>query len=206
MTIHSAKGLEFRVVFIVGVEEGLLPSVMSQGSNRELEEERRLLYVAITRAKEYCILTSSRERFMYGETKNNIQPSRFLKEIDSAYIRMAGGTAPQQQFTTRTQQPQGTPSFALTNRVRTQAPAPQEPRRIVPPKLQRITTPGVQTSGNNTAKAPLNIGQIIEHNRFGIGEVINVEGSGINAKATIKFQNVGTKVLILSYATYKIIR
>ena len=205
MTIHSAKGLEFRAVFIVGVEEDLLPSSMAQNSMRELEEERRLFYVAITRAKEYCTLTFAKSRYRYGNF-DFCEPSRFLKEIDSAYIRMAGGTAPQQQFTTRAQQPQGTPSFALTNRVRTQASTPQEPRRIVPPKLQRITTPGVQTSGNNTAKAPLNIGQIIEHNRFGIGEVINVEGSGINAKATIKFQNVGTKVLILSYATYKIIR
>ena len=204
MTIHSAKGLEFRAVFIVGVEEDLLPSNMAQNSMRELEEERRLFYVAITRAKEYCTLTFAKSRYRYGNF-DFCEPSRFLKEIDSAYIRMAGGTAPQQQFSTRTQQPQGTPSFALTNRVRTQAPAPQETRRIVPQKLQRITTPTGQTSGSNTAKAPLNIGQIIEHNRFGIGEVINVEGSGINAKATIKFQNVGTKVLILSYAKYKVI-
>ena len=204
MTIHSAKGLEFRAVFIVGVEEDLLPSNMAQNSMRELEEERRLFYVAITRAKEYCTLTFAKSRYRYGNF-DFCEPSRFLREIDSAYIRMAGGTAPQQQYTTRTQQPQGVPSFALTNRVRTQAPAPQETRRIVPPKLQRITTPGVQPSGSNTAKAQLNVGQIIEHNRFGIGEVINVEGSGINAKATIKFQNVGTKVLILSYAKYKVI-
>lgn len=204
MTIHSAKGLEFRAVFIVGVEEDLLPSNMAQSSMRELEEERRLFYVAITRAKEYCTLTFAKSRYRYGNF-DFCEPSRFLKEIDSAYIRIAGGTAPQQQYTARTQQPQGGPTFALTNRARTQTPPQQETRRIVPQKLQRITTPTGQTSGSNTAKAPLNIGQIIEHNRFGIGEVINVEGSGINAKATIKFQNVGTKVLILSYATYKVI-
>ena len=203
MTIHSAKGLEFNSVFIVGVEENLLPSSMAQNSARELEEERRLFYVAITRAKEHCTLTFSKSRYRYGSFEF-CEPSRFLKEIDRAYIRMAGaGTSTYENSTPRTQAPAGMPTFALTNRTRNIAPQPQEPqRRIVPPKLQRIPTSAAPLStGNN----PLRIGQIIEHERFGIGDVINVEGSGENAKATIKFRNVGVKQLLLKFARYKII-
>ena len=201
MTIHSAKGLEFNSVFIVGVEENLLPSSMAQSSTRELEEERRLFYVAITRAKEHCTLTFSKSRYRYGSFEF-CEPSRFLKEIDRAYIRMAGGTNTYTNTTTRPMQPTGVPTFALTNRARNVAPAPQEPpRRIVPQKLQRIAPSTPSGSGNN----PLRIGQVIEHERFGIGDVVNVEGSGENAKATIKFRNVGVKQLLLKFARYKII-
>lgn len=203
MTIHSAKGLEFNSVFIVGVEEDLLPSSMAQNSARELEEERRLFYVAITRAKEHCTLTFSKSRYRYGSF-DFCEPSRFLKEIDRAYIRMAGGTNTYTQPSCPQQQT-GAPSFALTNRIRNSAPAqpPQEPRRIVPRQLQRVATQ--PAAGNSSAGNPLRVGQIIEHNRFGIGDVIEVEGSGANAKATIKFRNVGIKKLILAYATYKIV-
>ena len=207
MTIHSAKGLEFNSVFIVGVEEGLLPSSMAQNSTRELEEERRLFYVAITRAKEHCTLTFSKSRYRYGSF-DFCEPSRFLKEIDRAYIRMAGAVAGGTSAYTNThsrptQQTSGTPTFALTNRVRTTAPQPQEPpRRIVPQQMQRITT---NTTAASTGSNPLRIGQIIEHERFGIGDVINVEGNGENAKATIKFRNVGVKQLLLKFARYKII-
>ena len=203
MTIHSAKGLEFNSVFIVGVEEDLLPSSMAQNSMRELEEERRLFYVAITRAKEHCTLTFAKSRFRYGSFEF-CDPSRFIKEIDRAYIRMAGGTGTYTQ-PSRPQQPSGTPTFALTNRKST-APhtqQPQEPRRIVPRQLQRVPT---QPAANqSTAGNPLRVGQVIEHNRFGIGDVIETEGSGVNAKATIKFRNVGIKKLILAYAQYKIV-
>ena len=198
MTIHSAKGLEFNTVFIVGVEENLLPSSMAQGSPRELEEERRLFYVAITRAKEHCVLTFAKSRYRYGSFEFS-EPSRFLKEIDRSYIRMAGAVA----VDTPSRQPDGVPSFALTNRQRT-APPPVEQRRVVPQRLQRIpaSSPSVAAS---SAGAPLRVGQIIEHNRFGVGEVVGVEGSGDNAKATIKFRNVGTKQLLLKFAQYKII-
>ena len=203
MTIHSAKGLEFNSVFIVGVEEDLLPSSMAQNSMRELEEERRLFYVAITRAKEHCTLTFAKSRFRYGSFEF-CDPSRFIKEIDRAYIRMAGGTGTYTQ-PSRQQQPSGTPTFALTNRKST-APhiqQPQEPRRIVPRQLQRVPTQ--PAASQSTAGNPLRVGQVIEHNRFGIGDVIETEGSGVNAKATIKFRNVGIKKLILAYAQYKIV-
>ena len=198
MTIHSAKGLEFNTVFIVGVEENLLPSSMAQGSSRELEEERRLFYVAITRAKEHCMLTFAKSRYRYGSFEFS-EPSRFLKEIDRSYIRMAGAGVAE----TPSRRPDGVPSFALTNRQRT-APPPVEQRRVVPQRLQRIpaSSPSVAASSSG---APLRVGQIIEHNRFGVGEVISVEGSGDNAKATIKFRNVGTKQLLLKFAQYKII-
>ena len=203
MTIHSAKGLEFNSVFIVGVEENLLPSNMAQNSTRELEEERRLFYVAITRAKEHCTLTFSKSRYRYGSFEF-CEPSRFLKEIDRSYIRMSGAsTSTYEHSTPRTQAPAGMPTFALTNRARNVATQPQEPpRRIVPQKLQRITPSAVPVG---TGNAPLRVGQIIEHDRFGIGDVINVEGSGENAKATIKFRNVGVKQLLLKFARYKII-
>ena len=206
MTIHSAKGLEFNSVFIVGVEENLLPSSMAQSSARELEEERRLFYVAITRAKEHCTLTFSKSRYRYGSFEF-CEPSRFLKEIDRAYIRMSGAGTETNAYTKTPsrpiQQASGTPTFALTNRARNIAIQPQEPpRRIVPQRLQRISaSAALAGTGNN----PLHIGQIIEHERFGIGDVVNVEGSGENAKATIKFRNVGVKQLLLKFARYKII-
>jgi DNA helicase-2/ATP-dependent DNA helicase PcrA len=202
MTIHSAKGLEFNTVFIVGVEENLLPSSMAQGSSRELEEERRLFYVAITRAKAHCMLTFAKSRYRYGSFEFS-EPSRFLKEIDRAYIRMAGGSVG-----LGTQPSSGTPTFALTNKTRTAPAAPVEQRRIVPPqRLQRITpsAPVSPASSASSVGNPLRVGVLIEHDRFGVGEVVNVEGSGDNAKATIKFRNVGTKQLLLKFARYKII-
>ena len=205
MTIHSAKGLEFKSVFIVGVEENLLPSSMAQSSARELEEERRLFYVAITRAKEHCMLTFSKSRYKYGQFEF-CDPSRFLKDIDSAYIRIAGA-GQQQMRSARTPQPPGMPAFSLTNRVRSnEAPPTVEPRRIVPPRLQRIAPTSATTQSVGAAGNPLRVGQVIEHNRFGIGEVTNVEGVGDNAKATIKFRNVGVKQLLLKFAQYKIVQ
>lgn len=205
MTIHSAKGLEFNSVFIVGVEENLLPSNMAQNSARELEEERRLFYVAITRAKVHCTLTFAKSRYRYGSFEF-CEPSRFLKDIDRAYIRMLGDNTTYIKSTPRPQAPAGVPTFALTNRMRTTPPTPQEPpRRIVPQRLQRITPSSAPASAASAGNAPLRIGQIIEHERFGVGDVINVEGSGENAKATIKFRNVGVKQLLLKFARYKII-
>lgn len=205
MTIHSAKGLEFNSVFIVGVEENLLPSNMAQNSARELEEERRLFYVAITRAKVHCTLTFAKSRYRYGSFEF-CEPSRFLKDIDRAYIRMLGDNTTYIKSTPRPQAPAGVPTFALTNRMRTTPPTSQEPpRRIVPQRLQRITPSSAPASAVSAGNAPLRIGQIIEHERFGVGDVINVEGSGENAKATIKFRNVGVKQLLLKFARYKII-
>lgn len=209
MTIHSAKGLEFKSVFIVGVEDELLPNMKMLLSSREYEEERRLFYVAITRAKEYCIISYSKERAVFtkdGIEKKERKRSPFIDNIDRAYIRMLGDNTTYIKSTPRPQAPAGVPTFALTNRMRGATPTPQEPpRRIVPQRLQRITPSSAPASAASASNAPLRIGQIIEHERFGVGDVINVEGSGENAKATIKFRNVGVKQLLLKFARYKII-
>ena len=209
MTIHSAKGLEFKVVFVVGAEEGLLPKCSFLSPGRELEEERRLFYVAITRAMEYCIITYSTERRVYtsfGPEQKKRKMSPFVEDIDRAYIRMAGA-GQQQMRPARTPQPPGMPAFSLTNRVRSnEAPPAVEPRRIVPPRLQRIAPTSTTAQSAGAAGNPLRVGLVIEHNRFGIGEVINVEGAGDNAKATIKFRNVGVKQLLLKFAQYKIVQ
>ena len=178
-------------------------------SSREYEEERRLFYVAITRAKEYCIISYSKERAVFtkdGIEKKERKRSPFIDNIDRAYIRMLGDNTTYIKSTPRPQAPAGVPTFALTNRMRGATPTPQEPpRRIVPQRLQRVTPSAAPASAASVGNNPLRVGQIIEHNRFGIGDVIEVEGSGVNAKATIKFRNVGVKKLILAYATYKII-
>jgi DNA helicase-2/ATP-dependent DNA helicase PcrA len=98
MTVHAAKGLEFRAVFVVGLEEELFPNQCAQSSLRELEEERRLFYVAITRAKDHCVLSFAKSRYRYGQF-GFCEPSRFIKEIDSRYIALQGGVQqrPQQQ-------------------------------------------------------------------------------------------------------------
>lgn len=202
MTIHSAKGLEFNSVFIAGVEENLLPSSMSQNSARELEEERRLLYVAITRAKEHCILTYSKSRYHYGSL-DFCEPSRFLKEIDPEYLQIAGFANVFYKNNNRYNTQRQKPLFPKeSDRFRI-----QDSTRIVPPKLQRIS-PNIKNTitSNEKMPNPLNIGQVIEHERFGIGDVLNIEGYGENAKATIKFRNVGTKQLLLKFARYKIIK
>ena len=195
MTIHSAKGLEFSSVFIVGVEENLLPSNMAQNSSRELEEERRLFYVAITRAKEYCTLTYSKSRYRYGNSEE-CKPSRFIKEIDSKYLKKAGGI--NEYFIEKSFNRQFSKNHFTINEKRANF---IEQKHIVPPKLKKIET---KTSTESTSDNPLRVGFVIEHERFGIGEVINVEGNGENAKATIKFCNVGTKQLLLKYAKYTI--
>lgn len=144
------------------------------------------------------MLTFAKSRYRYGSFEF-CEPSRFLKEIDRAYIRMPGepvAAAHQQR------RPAPAPTFALTNKPRV-APA-SEQRRVVPPKLQRVPTSASATALSSGAN-PLRVGQFIEHNRFGVGEVVAVEGSGDNAKATIKFNNVGTKQLLLKFAQYKII-
>ena len=153
MTIHSAKGLEFPTVFVVGLEENIFPSPMCTNSMRELEEERRLLYVAITRAEKHCILTCAQNRWHYGRMEYDT-PSRFIHDIDPELLDV-----------------QSDGSFEKPD------PNPCELRE----------------------------GLRIEHQRFGIGTVTRVEGSGENTKATVEFKNAGTKQLLLKFAKFKII-
>lgn len=193
MTVHAAKGLEFPTVFVVGLEENIFPSPMCTGSMRELEEERRLLYVAITRAEKHCILTCAQNRFRYGKMEYDT-PSRFIKDIDPSLLRVEGGSGipglPKSTgFSRNSQNPRP---------VATQFIADVKPR-LVPVRKE---TPAPQSAIGNIG---LKEGNVIEHQRFGIGTVVKVEGSGENTKATVNFKNAGVKQLLLKFARYTIV-
>ena len=210
MTVHAAKGLEFHTVFVVGLEENIFPSPMSINTVRELEEERRLLYVAITRAEKHCILTCAQNRFRYGKMEYDT-PSRFINDIDPRLLRIEGslGASFSSQRPSFSDQH---PSFSSQRpSFSGQRPTPQNPRPVatqfiadVKPRLVpvRKETPAPQSAIGNIG---LKEGNVIEHQRFGVGTVIKVEGSGENTKATVAFKNAGTKQLLLKFARYTII-
>lgn len=223
MTVHSAKGLEFPTVFVVGLEENIFPSPMSNSSMRELEEERRLLYVAITRAEKHCILTCAENRYRYGRMEFN-SPSRFLNDIDPSMIHIEserGGMREQQTYGSRHN------SWMQNSRpVATQFRADPVPRAVLPNKEEanravyelnrsipasggRKLKPVSQTISQQASPSPdnssLHEGNIIEHQRFGVGTVIKVEGSGENLKATVEFKNAGTKQLLLKFARFTVV-
>ena len=217
MTVHSAKGLEFKNVFVVGMEENLFPSGMVGDSPRALEEERRLFYVAITRAEEHCFLSYAKTRFRYGKMEFGT-PSRFLKDIDIRFLRLpqdagmfrrveeeaaafrrenARGFAPD-----REDAPYGGKE-RVSVRPKQQIIAPTVPRnlkRVAPSANTASTSPSAGGSANRVQQ-----GQLIEHERFGLGEVLKVEGEGDNAKATIRFKNAGDKQLLLRFARFKVL-
>ena len=282
MTIHSAKGLEFRHVFVVGLEENLFPSPMAGDSPRAVEEERRLLYVAMTRAEERCFLSYAKSRFRYGKQEFG-NPSRFLKDIDPRYLqlpeqeRLAGrveqgadrfrretgslwsggnamgenwnrssasgashqpplsGSSHRKPFSRSSdsgfssdgsnwnewehrsswderqasREDEGTSMFDG-------GPIPEEPRPIVRPAaprhLRRIPsapaaagTAASTVSGPSPAAGGVQVGCTIRHERFGIGEVTQLEGTGDNTKATVVFRNAGTKHLLLKFAKFTVV-
>ena len=195
MTIHAAKGLEFPTVFIVGMEENIFPSPMSSSSARELEEERRLLYVAITRAEQYCFLTCAKNRWRYGKLEFGT-PSRFLNEIDPAFMEIFSDDFVSER-PSRPVSPK--PDFTAAS-IR---PAHLRPVKI-PPVVSKNHADQSTSQTISTADG-LKIGSVIEHQRFGIGTVVNIEGMGENQKATVDFKNTGQKVLLLKFARYSII-
>ncbi len=217
MTVHSAKGLEFGTVFVVGLEENLFPSPMSGESMRALEEERRLFYVAITRAERHCYLSFAKMRFRYGKMEFS-QPSRFLRDIDVKFLKPQNDDSmPRQKASPFGSQwgessaPRFTPRSSEYGQPRRSFFPSEErptPRPSVMPmtrNLKRVSSvaPSAGNSGGSTVT--LQVGQQIQHERFGIGEVIKVEGSGDNAKATIQFRNAGTKQLLLRFARFKVL-
>ena len=220
MTIHSAKGLEFSTVFVVGLEENIFPSPMCINSMRELEEERRLLYVAITRAEKHCILTCAQNRFRYGKMEVDT-PSRFIKDFDPSLIRIEGGSAStfglsgsssysrESRFSRDSRQSSDSRfsrDFRTPLPSRFQNPRPVATQFVADPKPRlmpiRQEAPRPQSAIGNIG---LKEGNVIEHQRFGIGTVIKIEGSGENTKATVEFRNAGTKQLLLKFAKYTII-
>ncbi|MBQ8874003.1 MAG: UvrD-helicase domain-containing protein [Bacteroides sp.] len=203
MTIHSAKGLEFKNVFVVGLEENLFPSQLSMNSYRELEEERRLFYVAITRAEEHCFLSFAKSRFKYGKMEFS-SPSRFLKDIDVRYLNV-----PQEELTVRrptvnAARFQPSSRFAPRTEVKIERQRVEPVRPATMPKFTRVSAASPRPSVGSTPSG-LQVGNIIEHERFGVGEVMKVEGAGDNCKATVKFRNAGEKQLLLKFARFKVI-
>ena len=213
MTIHSAKGLEFRNVFVVGMEENLFPSPLSSASYRALEEERRLFYVAVTRAEDHCYLSYAKSRFKYGKMEF-CNPSRFLKDIDVRYLKlpqeelMAGRI---EEKASRFRKEASRASYEREPRESGPSmfdggPMPEEPHRFVPPRtLRRIPDATPSTASSSPSAGGLSAGMWIEHERFGKGEVTKVEGSGDNCKATVQFQHAGVKQLLLKFARFKVI-
>ena len=227
MTIHAAKGLEFPTVFIVGLEENIFPSPMCTGTMKDLEEERRLLYVAITRAERHCILTCAQNRFRYGKMEYDT-PSRFIKDIDPSLITVmserseyGGDSYHSRQQSRWTQNPRPVASqFRADPMPRAVSPREKEEpvnsfsdsfaNRLDMARsgsfkpISRVSTSA--SSPSTSTQAPLREGNVIEHQRFGIGTVVKLEGEGENRKATVEFRNTGTKQLLLKFARYSVIK
>ena len=236
MTIHAAKGLEFATVFVVGLEENIFPSPLAAVSVRELEEERRLLYVAITRAEKHCILTNAKNRFRYGKMEFD-NPSRFIDEIDASLIE-GGEETPESSFGGERSSFGGYGSeggyggrmpwdrdrsgyrrdYQNSKPVASQFMADPKPgfksvravnavHRIMgdTASSSSVALAGSSVSNASSAAGSLSEGCRIEHQRFGIGRVLKIEGTGENTKATVEFQNAGTKQLLLKFAKFTIL-
>lgn len=209
MTIHLAKGLEFPYVFIVGMEEDLFPSAMSMNTRAELEEERRLFYVALTRAEKQAVLTYTINRYRWGKLID-AEPSRFIEEIDEQYLDNQVV-----DFRRNFSPYLDTSLFGEVDhsKLRTVKPKAGTPPSIGRPtekqlqKLRKIKPASVQPVAESaTLYADLSIGAKVNHERFGTGVVQSIEGIGVNKKAEIKFESGGIKKLLLKFAKLKIIK
>ena len=254
MTVHAAKGLEFATVFVVGLEEKIFPSMLVS-TLRELEEERRLLYVAITRAKRHCILTSAKNRWRYGKLEFGT-PSRFIRDIAPQYLTVmaeSGGDDGMAQHSSYSKYSGGYESdrpyrgarlgqdgsgrsrdlWQNSRPVADQFMADPKPKITAPRRAEKAVDPfgtgfkrvyaasggrldrlsqamtnggrAVPTSTQHPSATGLQVGMQIEHQRFGRGTVTNIEGQGENMKATVKFENTGTKQLLLKFARFTIV-
>jgi DNA helicase II / ATP-dependent DNA helicase PcrA len=207
MTIHSAKGLEFKVVFIVGMEENLFPSNMSNMSQDSIEEERRLFYVAITRAKEKAFLSHVETRFKWGNL-TNCTPSRFISEIDEQYIELPSESPSFFPDDDNARQGWGRKPQFGGNRNNSELPHTPPPA-FKPKKLVRMEKAEDRNPPVNTAEmsdpSEIQTGMTVWHERFGDGKVIHIDGEYPNSKATVFFQNAGQKQLLLKFAKLKII-
>lgn len=201
MTIHAAKGLEFPVVFVGGLEETLFPNVMAINTREELEEERRLFYVAITRAKEKLWLTHASTRYRFGNLTQN-DSSRFLDELPEEKLdkSAAGGQIKNQSAPFSRQARSGGAGRFYNERPQKETPA------------YKVITPTVKTKEHtpSTGFAPsdtsgLKEGQRVEHQRFGFGDVVKMEGAAHNPVATIRFEHNGDKKIMLNYAKLMIV-
>mgnify|MGYP001033915230 FL=1 len=209
MTIHLAKGLEFPYVYIVGLEENLFPSAMSMNTRSELEEERRLFYVALTRAEQQAYLTYAQTRYRWGKLVD-CEPSRFLEEIDEQFLEFLTVKRPEPKQSKFLDE--DIFGSVPQNKIRFKKPVQRTPikkatvqkTQFAPPKnLKKVTKS--TTAPSNLFDSSIIIGNIVEHTKFGKGEVISLEGSGANQKAEIRFASVGVKKLLLQFAKLTII-
>ncbi|WP_158837653.1 ATP-dependent helicase [Polaribacter sp. L3A8] len=207
MTIHQSKGLEYMYVYIVGLEENLFPSAMSMNTRSELEEERRLFYVAITRAEKVAYLSYAQTRYRWGKLVD-AEPSRFLEEIDDQYLNYITpkSTNPAiNNFVDKSifdDAPKGIRFQKPIQRKKMERDLVKKKEIIIPKNLKKVSQ---ATSQANLFDRNIVVGNFVEHNRFGRGEVIALEGNGPNKKAEIKFGTVGKKKLLLQFAKLKVI-
>lgn len=238
MTIHSAKGLEFEAVFVTGLEDGLFPGSQARFFPREMEEERRLFYVAVTRAKRFCFLSYAQSRFRYGQFEIS-DPSPFIAEINQKFIQEEqigfahNNSIPSALREALMDDDWKTPSVLPSTRIagsaiytkptkrQTQDVASGKPLKASATHVSRSSASSsdyastlkpirkAQSKSSNAAqKAAINalsVGSNIEHERFGKGRIVSIEGSGENAKAEVDFQAVGRKKLLLKFALFKIL-
>ncbi len=192
MTIHLAKGLEFPIVFIVGLEEDLFPSPMNIDTRDGLEEERRLFYVALTRAEEQAIISYSESRYRWGKI-NYSEPSRFISEIDESYINISNIKSEAFKFNSKLD------SFDK-NKILFKSDL-LKPNK----KIKKINFYSNKKNQLDHSRIKIKTGDFVEHQRFGKGLVIEIDGNGADKKAKIKFKGIGIKNLLLNYAKLKII-
>ena len=238
MTIHSAKGLEFEAVFVTGLEDGLFPGSQARFFPREMEEERRLFYVAVTRAKRFCFLSYAQSRFRYGQFEIS-DPSPFIAEINQKFIQEEqvgfahNNSIPSALREALMDDDWETPSVLPSTRIAGSAiytkPTKRQMQDVASGKPLKASATHVsrssasssdyastlkpirkaQSKSSNAAqKAAINalsVGSNIEHERFGKGTIVSIEGSGENAKAEVDFQAVGRKKLLLKFALFKIL-
>jgi len=193
MTIHLAKGLEFPIVYIVGLEENLFPSAMNLNSRNDLEEERRLFYVALTRAEKEAYLSYALSRYRWGKLTDS-EPSRFIDEINEDYLDILTSINENKFKLLVSSKPNNEPSF---NKLRF--------KKVIAKPKGNFKKLKENSNKSNLFDSNLVVGNLVEHIRFGKGEVVNIEGRGADIKAEIKFENGGLKKLLLRFAKLKII-
>jgi DNA helicase-2/ATP-dependent DNA helicase PcrA len=207
MTIHQSKGLEYMYVYIVGLEENLFPSAMSMNTRSELEEERRLFYVALTRAEKVAYLTYAQTRYRWGKLVD-AEPSRFLEEIDDQYLHYLTPKAINpiiNNFVDKSifdDAPKGIRFQKPIQRKKMDRDLVKKKEIVIPKNMKKVSQTSAKT---NLFDENVVVGNIVEHNRFGTGEVLSLEGSGPNKKAEIKFGTVGKKKLLLQFAKLRVI-
>jgi DNA helicase-2/ATP-dependent DNA helicase PcrA len=213
MTIHSAKGLEFKHVHIVGLEENLFPSQLALYSRTELEEERRLFYVAMTRAEKEVMISYALNRFKWGNLIT-CEPSRFIEEIDPSFLEPVENKKPSTAYDNGNSshnndlfQEKEWPTKYSTKPT-THNPQPTTISYQSTPRLKKLVEATKAQTGSvsyDDVSQKIQVGMQVEHERFGNGKILGIEGNDANKKATIQFDTVGSKQLLVKFAKLKII-